>query len=87
MNLIAKSSEYSTDNFEITKIDGSPWTEKELAKFSQKPNKDLLGLYFNFDSSRIIRPNYYIGYCWLNQEKEEYISISPKNTMVNKLVI
>ncbi len=78
MTLIAKSLEYSKKNFEIKKIDETEWTEKELSKFPDEPTKDYLGLYTKYDSPQMVRPHYYIGYCWFNEEKEEYISISPK---------
>ncbi len=78
MTLIAKSTEYSKDNFEIKKIDKTEWTEKELSKLPDEPTKDYLGLYTKYDSPQMVRPHYYIGYRWIDEEKEEYISISPK---------
>jgi len=79
MELIAQSLEYSTENFEIIKENKTDWSEKELSKFSEKPSKDYLGLYYNFDSPKIIRPHYYIGYRWFDEKEEQYIKVSPKS--------
>ena len=82
MKLIAKSLEYSKDNFEILKKD-TLWDEQELSKLTDEPNKKYLGLYKEFDykqNSFIVRPYYYIGYRWFDEKREEYICISPKKS-------
>lgn len=83
MKLIAKSSEYSKDNFEIIKENNITWTEEELSKLTDKPNKKYLGLYKEFDYTQnkfFVRPHYYIGYRWIDEQMEEYICISPKES-------
>jgi len=55
MRLIAESLEYSKDNFFITKIDkNDEWSEDELSKLTDIPNKDYLGFHIQFDSPQIV---------------------------------
>lgn len=81
MKCIAKSLEYSKDNFIVYKSDGISWTPEELSKLSKEPDKKYLGFSKEYDyvyDAMFVKPYYYIGYGWFNEEKEEFIRIAPK---------
>jgi len=81
MKCIAKSLEYSKDNFIVYKSDGIPWTQEELSKLSKEPYKKYLGFSKEYDyacDAMFVKPYYYIGYRWFDERREEFIRIAPK---------
>ncbi len=77
MQPFIESREYSKGNFYIDK-DWDRYSD-ELKKFTEKPNIDYLGLCKEYDYEQnklVVRPNYYIGYRWLDDNN--YIHVSPK---------
>ncbi|MDF1878111.1 hypothetical protein JHD46_00500 [Sulfurimonas sp. SAG-AH-194-C20] len=87
MKYIAKSLEYSKDNFVVHKRDKTAWNEEELSKLSKEPNKKYLGLSKKYDYGNdkiCVKPYYYIGYRWFDEKKEECIRISPKKSKDGK---
>ena len=57
----------------------------EFDKLFKEGNKKYLGLHQEFQDSKIVlKSYYYIGYRWLDEEKEEFIRIAPKKYNNNK---
>ena len=54
---------------------------KEFNKFHEKKDKKYLGLHQEFSANQLkLKSYYYIGYRWFDEQKEEYIRISPKKS-------
>jgi 5-methylcytosine-specific restriction endonuclease McrBC regulatory subunit McrC len=60
---------------------------KEFNELYEKEDKKYLGLHQEFNSSQLkLKSYYYIGYRWFDEQKEEYIHISPKKSYQGKQV-
>ena len=60
------------------------FTDDKLREFNnlyEKKDKKYLGLHQEFSSGQLVlKSYYYIGYRWIDEQKEEYICISPKES-------